>query len=48
MKKLICKRCKGLRQILDYSDEDYKSGKLGILIWRNCPDCSGRGYFQMK
>jgi DnaJ-class molecular chaperone len=47
MKRLPCKRCKGTGQIMDYSDEAYKSGKLDKMILKDCPDCDGRGWYEV-
>lgn len=45
--RITCNRCKGKKQILDYPDEDLRSGKLTYMILKDCPDCDGRGYFEV-
>ncbi len=39
-KVIFCKRCKGLGWYMDIEN--------GIPVRRECPDCDGRGYFQVK
>ncbi len=39
MKRIICKRCRGLGWYMDVEN--------GIPIRQECVDCQGRGYFEI-